>query len=74
MADNQPADNQHSPPATEERSGCADERGFLERLWCKIDPFGSAYPIWIALLLITLIIGFALGLRFGFDIYLPGWK
>ena len=41
---------------------------FFERLWCKINPLGSAYPVWIALLLITLILLFAVALRFEFDI------
>ena len=67
-------DNQTSPPPPEERSGCVDERGFFERLWCKIDPLGNAYPVWIALLLIILILLFALALRFEFDISQLGFK
>ena len=62
------ADNQISPPPPEESSECVDDRTFFERLWCKIDPLGSAYPVWIALLLITLILLFALAMRFEFDI------
>lgn len=50
----------------ESQSGCVDDRSFLERLWCKIEPFGSAYPFWIAVLLITIILLFAFTLRAGY--------
>ena len=68
------SDNQTSPTPPEDNSECVDKRNFFERMWCKIDPLGSAYPVWIALLLITLILLFALALRFEFDISQLGWK
>jgi hypothetical protein len=67
-------DNQQSPLSEEESSGCVDDRGFLERLWCRIDPFGNAYPVWIALFLIALILLFAIALRFDFDLSQFGLK
>jgi hypothetical protein len=51
----------------ENSSKCVDDRTFFERLWCKIDPFGDAYPVWIAILLITLIVLFGVLLRLDFD-------
>ena len=57
----------------ENQSACVDERGFFERFWCKIDPFGNAYPVWIAILLITLIVLFGIALRLDFDFIQFSW-
>jgi len=68
MSDDKPPQSQ-----PDNQQGCIDDRSFFERLWCKIDPFGSAYPVWIAILLITMIILFGILLRLDFDINQIGW-
>lgn len=66
MSKNDPIPQKHN-----DQTECVDERSFVQRLWCKIDPFGIAYPIWIAVFLITLIVLFAVGMRL--DYFRLGW-
>lgn len=61
------SENETPETNPDKASACVDNRSFFERLWCKIDPFGDAYPVWIAILLITLIVLFGIALRLDFD-------
>ena len=64
-------DSQHQPGELED---IMPDESWMQRLLRKLTPFGPAYPVWIAVILIGLILLFTLIIRIIVDYNLLGMK